>query len=479
MNNPNGGANPSFCDRSHNNQTLEDNLPSATLPVAEILSVVDSTSNSNMDPVNWSKTKKYFIVAMISYAGMITGISSSMLYPALSNIREEFDINEFLANILVSIYLVFLGISPLGWASYSDAFSTRRKVYLTSYVLYVSASLACAWSNSIWLLIAMRGIQSCGSSSVQSVSAGVISDIFIPSERGSAYGIFYAGYLAGQMIGPIFGGTVNQFLGWRWIFGICTILGGILVILTFFFLPETFYNRQFEETLPTTMTSRALKLRFNPFLPLKSLSKPHIILIVAYMNTLAILHYVTDVLIPRSFIDDYNLNSSQIGLVFLAPTSGYVIGSVLGGKFSDYILRKAKAMHHGIMEPEMRLHSAWISALILPTSYVIYGWFLSEEVHLALPVTMLFIAGFNGYIVQSSVSTYLVDVSPDNSASVQAANNFIRYSTSGIIIAFAVDIDEFIGVGWTFTLAGGLNFIGFFLLLITFFKGKLWREKNN
>ncbi|CAG8658273.1 16435_t:CDS:2, partial [Funneliformis caledonium] len=446
MNNPNEGANPSFSD----------NLPSSTLPVSYIpvtSPVVDRTTYSDVDPINWSKAKKYFIVAVISYAGMITGLSGSMLYPALLNIREEFDVEEDLANVLVSIYLVFLGISPLGWASYSDIFSTRRKVYVTSYVLYVSASLICAWSQNIWLLIAMRGIQSCGSSAVQSVSAGVISDIFIPSDRGSSYGIFYAGYLAGQMIGPIFGGFVNQFLGWRWIFGICTILGGILVVIIFFFLPETFYNRQIE-TLPTTATSTEQKLRFNPFLPLKSLSKPHIIFIVAYMNTLAILHYVQDILIPRTFSDEYELNSSQIGLVFLAPTSGYILGSVIGGKFSDYILQKVKAMHHGIMEPEMRLHSVWISALILPVSYITYGWLLSEEVDLVLPIIILFIAGFNGYIVQSCTSTYLVDVSPDNSASVQAANNFIRYSTSGIISAFAADIDESIGIGWTFTLIG-------------------------
>ncbi len=68
-------------------------------------------------------------------------------------------------------------VQPLGWASYSDAFETRRNVYLVSFTLYIIGSIICAISNNIWLLLAMRSIQACGGASVQSIGAASISDI--------------------------------------------------------------------------------------------------------------------------------------------------------------------------------------------------------------------------------------------------------------------------------------------------------------
>jgi MFS family permease len=66
----------------------------------------------------------------------------------------------------------------LAFASYSDTYATRRKIYLVTILLYTIVSVLCALANNIWLLLVMRIIQAIGGSSVQSIGAATISDVF-------------------------------------------------------------------------------------------------------------------------------------------------------------------------------------------------------------------------------------------------------------------------------------------------------------
>ncbi|CAG8841905.1 4094_t:CDS:2, partial [Racocetra persica] len=95
---------------------------------------------------------------------------------------------------------------PIVWAAYSDEFATRKKVFITSLLLFISASVVCAVATNIWLLTVMRSIQACANAAVLPLSAGVISDIYDP-------------------LATTFGGFIAQYLGWRWIFWILAIFG--------------------------------------------------------------------------------------------------------------------------------------------------------------------------------------------------------------------------------------------------------------
>lgn len=64
---------------------------------------------------------------------------------------------------------------------------------------------------------------------------------------------------------PIAGGYIDQYLGWRWIFYIKTIMGGVLTILNFIFLKETLYIPNSKKLLPpANFKERLERLKFNP-----------------------------------------------------------------------------------------------------------------------------------------------------------------------------------------------------------------------
>jgi hypothetical protein len=71
---------------------------------------------------------------------------------------------------------------------------------------------------------------------------------------------------------------------------------------------------------------------------------------------------------------------------------GLMFGSVLGGRYSDFIvkqLRKKKGPEN--VYPEMRLKAAFPSFVLIPAGYLIYAWTTQKEVGVYGPLIGLFV----------------------------------------------------------------------------------------
>ena len=157
----------------------------------------------------------------------------------------------------------------LWWSAFSEH-SGRRRVYVLPFVLFVIWSVLSAVSNSIGMLITMRVLSGSSASSVQSVGAGTIADIWEVKERGTAIGIFYLGSLAdGTLLGPLLGGLLMQEWGWQATQWFLAIYGGVVLMLIIFCLPETSPrpamavpkpDENMVREAPTTEKSRILQL---------------------------------------------------------------------------------------------------------------------------------------------------------------------------------------------------------------------------
>ncbi|CAG8523293.1 4234_t:CDS:2 [Cetraspora pellucida] len=321
---------------------------------------------------------------------------------------------------------ISLSDPPLGWASYSDVCETRRRVYLVSLAIYVVAGIICAISNNIWLLLVMRSLQACGGSSVHSIGAGTVSDVFINTERGRAYGWFYLGPLIGPILGPVIGGYITQYFGWRFIFWFLSLYGGIILVFIYFALPETFHRVQ--SSLPTASSP---KKRFNPFSSLALLRYPNLTLTVFYISAVFSVIYILNTLIPRTFSSKFNLSTSNIGLVFLSPGLGYCLGSVASGCYSDFLLSKISA-RYGDIYPEVRINGVWLGSALVPVSLLAYGWSIVKNAHIIFPILSLF----------------LFDAFPGRSASAIAVNNFFRYMASAITATISIPAEDMLGKKW-------------------------------
>lgn len=79
---------------------------------------------------------------------------------------------------------------------------------------------------------------------------------------------------------------------------------------------------------------------------------------IAFSGLLFASQYCVTFTASRTFADPpYNLNSLDVGLVLLSFGSGNVLGSILGGRYSDHVFNTLKAKNGGKGEPEMRIKS--------------------------------------------------------------------------------------------------------------------------
>ncbi|CAG8650171.1 1962_t:CDS:2, partial [Scutellospora calospora] len=260
--------------------------------------------------------------------------------------------------------------------------------------------------------------------------------------RGGAFGIFYLAYWFANFIGTMNGGYIIQYLNWRWIFYILSIYGSFMLLLIIFFIPETFCHA----STPQFKSNGSLsKSNFNPFVPLKLLVYPNVILLVIYISIISSIMIIQNISVPQNFsARTYNLQSSSIGLLFLAPAVGYAIGSIVGGKYSDFMLQKA-SKNGEIICPEIRIKSVTVGALLVPSSYLAYGWLLENNYNIYVLMTLWFLGAFGTLIIYNSLSTYLIDVCPGYSASAIALNNCIRLMIAGVMAIVGSLMEDALG----------------------------------
>ncbi|KAI0671081.1 MFS general substrate transporter [Trametes maxima] len=196
----------------------------------------------------------------------------------------------------------------------------------------------------------------------------------------------------------------------------------------------------------------------------------------------------------RTLANEYNYNALQIGLILLSFGVGSLFGSVLGGRYSDYVLRKLKARNGGVSNAEMRLESTLVPMFFLPPSVIAYGWVCERHVHVSAICVMLFLAGFFSICIYSSTLAYIVDANTGRSSSAVASNSAFRGLSAFIAAEVAVPLQvrasqhtlcapcadflqDAIGDGGLYSLWCGLTILSELLILLVWWKGGAWREK--
>jgi DHA2 family multidrug resistance protein len=122
-----------------------------------------------------------------------------------------------------------------GWMA---AMVGRRRLLLSSIIIFTCSSVLCGLSRSLAMLIVFRVLQGVGGASLMSVSQATLMDVFPPKQRGVAQAIFGIGLMAGPAAGPILGGWLVDNYSWPSIFFINLPLGLLSLTLMWFFLRD-------------------------------------------------------------------------------------------------------------------------------------------------------------------------------------------------------------------------------------------------
>ena len=346
-----------------------------------------------------------------------------------------------------------------------------------------------AVSVNLSMFIVFRILMGGAAASVQSVGSGTIADIWEPKERGKAMGVFMLGPLCGPGIAPIIGGALTEAFGWRSIQWYLTIFGGAVLILVLFCLPETL-RRKTEGPAdagpkPKLTVGRFLYKCVEPLKILGLLRHPAIFVAVYVAGISFGVIFVGYVGIQAVFpLPPYNFSDSILGLLYLAPTIGYAISAVIGGRWLDYIMKREakKAGRVGedgkpVYLPEDRMkENMWIGAVLNPAAFIWYGWAADKGLHWALAAVPLVLFGVFGMILYGAIATALTEFTPNRTSSGLALNNFVRNILSCIAAVVTQPLITAMGVGWTVTMVSLFSLVTILpAIALLQFRSAKWR----
>ena len=241
---------------------------------------------------------------------------------------------------------------------------------------------------------------------------GTISDMYEPSQRASIFGWYLLGPLLGPTLGPLFGGVVVTRLNWRWLYWIMTMVCALNTTIGYFFLRETYgpvlLSRRkatlvHDETEGASVNKSKYYFEGEDTRPLwrklsDSMKRPVVIFIqpiVLTMSAYQALIFGTTYSIYTNMQDiyskmPYDMNSEQIGLLYLGPGLGFLTCVWFLIPRIDTVYNKLTEKNNGKAMPEYRLPLANIGAVLIPASLFWFAWAVENRLHWAISITATF-----------------------------------------------------------------------------------------
>jgi len=178
-------------------------------------------------------SNRYIALIVATLASFFTPFMASAINIAIPSIGSEFAADVILLSWIPTVYLLAAAVFAVPFGRIADIYG-MKKIFTYGIIIFTSASLLCAIAPSIYLLILFRVVQGIGSAMIFVTGLAIITSVYPPKERGKAIGINIASVYIGLSMGPVLGGILTQYFGWRSIFIVVIPLGLLVLALTMF-----------------------------------------------------------------------------------------------------------------------------------------------------------------------------------------------------------------------------------------------------
>jgi len=181
------------------------------------------------------KAQKRVLLVIVMASSAFIPFMASAVNIALPSIGRELQLDAVLMSWIATSYLLASTAFILPFGRLADI-RGRKAIFTSGLLIFMFASLLAGLSPSCtWLLIS-RVAQGLATSMMAPTGMALLTSTFGPGERGRALGLNVSAVYIGLSIGPVLGGLLTQWLGWRSIFLIMAPLSLIVLALLWKYL---------------------------------------------------------------------------------------------------------------------------------------------------------------------------------------------------------------------------------------------------
>jgi multidrug resistance protein len=390
----------------------------------------------------------------------------------------------------------------------------RRLSFILCFAIFMVANIGLAFQTNYTALLVLRMLQASGSSATIALSMAVVADVVTSAQRGKYTGFANAGILVGPSIGPVIGGALAQYLGWRSIFWFLVIFAGVFLISFTLIFPETCRNIVGNGSIPATGISRSLvgsmiqrKLRKdpgyvptppaqrkftfpNPLPAFKIVGDKESALLLAY-NSLAFAgQMIISAALPSMLASSYGYDTLKVGLCYLPLGAGSMSSSITMGYLLDWNFRRhakkagitiSNSRQQDLAEfplERARIEIIWPNHALSIVSMFAFGWAIHYSAPIAVIEVLLFLVAFFITGAFSVSNVLLIDLHRSKPATATAAVNLTRCLTSAAGVAAIVPMMNTWGRGWSYSFLAFLDIALTPALFVLLKYGPRWRKEK-
>ena len=263
----------------------------------------------------------FALTALLAALSAIGPLTTDMYLPSLPDIAQKLSASTPQVQFTISAYLIGFAVGQILYGPLSDRHG-RKPVLLAAMGIYCVATVVCALSTSIEMLIVARAFQALGGSGGIVLARAIVRDLYSGTRAGRELSLIGAVMALAPVLAPVVGGVMQTGFGWRSVFFALVAAGiagvGVVILL----LPETLKIRAPEKVSFSSMLASYRVVGRNPvYLAYLAMSSTCYAGLFAWIS-------------GASFVlqDLYGLTPFHFGVAFAFGSIGFMVGATIAAR---------------------------------------------------------------------------------------------------------------------------------------------------
>lgn len=355
----------------------------------------------------------WMLAALLACLSMLGPFSIDTYLPAFTGIAASLGATPVQMQQTLSAYLLGFAVMNLFHGALADSFG-RRPVVLGGLVLFTLASVGCALSQSIGMLVFFRAVQGMSAGAGMVVSRAIIRDLFRPDQAQKVMSQVTIYFGVAPAIAPIIGGFLFVHAGWHAIFWFLVGVGVVLGLTMWRMLPESLHASQVQHFHARPLLQGYAQMAGSP-----------VFIALAFASGVPFNGMFLYVLSAPVFLGEHlHLGPTQFFWFFMATIGGIMAGAGWSGRLA------------GQLPPERQIRRGFRIMGTVSVANVLLNLWLPPSPTWAIPILALF--AFGWALMVPVVTLLLLDRVPERrgmASSLQACLGSVANALVAGVIA--------------------------------------------
>ncbi len=271
-------------------------------------------------------TKNFYI--LVAFYAVAVFLANDMFLPAIGDIAEDMGSEKGIISYGVGFYL--LGALSLQFFAgpLSDKYG-RRNSLIGGGIFFSFATFGIIFTHSVTTFLIFRFLEGAGTCMFSAAGMASLNEYYDEEKAVKAISLTVNVIMLAPILGPIIGAFIIKFTSWQGIFVIDLLFIAIILVLIYFYMPET-SNRELAREISLKESFQGMSIAFkNPTFILHSLS------VASYAGMFLI--WITAG--THMLIDNLNMTPQQYSFLQIPILLAYGIGNTM----SPSLVKKMKS----------------------------------------------------------------------------------------------------------------------------------------